>query len=283
VIHASTACLGAHELWPTLDQYAENGIAAVELGSCRLATTDGLADRLRDYGMHYLVHNYFPPPADPFVLNLASSEGATRRRSLDFVEDALELCAVVGSPLYSVHGGFVTDPVVGADGRLVFPDPPHRAAGEEAMDRYIAAIAHAADSAQRLDLDLLVENNVCTPENRGKLLLQTDEEIASLFAQVDSPALGLLLDAGHLTVTAATLGFDRNEFVERLTPWIRAIHAHENDGAVDSHHPVRTGGWVASLLARVADDVVVVEEAAFDDVRALSAHLAELRGMIGGE
>ena len=40
----------------------------------------------------FQIHNYFPPPSIPFVLNLASQDEEVARLSLNHVDHALECC-----------------------------------------------------------------------------------------------------------------------------------------------------------------------------------------------
>jgi sugar phosphate isomerase/epimerase len=102
------------------------------------------------------------------------------------------------------------------------------------------------------------------------LLLQTPDE----FAELDG--FGILLDTGHLNVSATTLGFDRAEFVERLGPRIRAFHLHDNDGSADLHRPVEPDSWALEAVRATAPEAVVVE-ALFANVEALRDHVDQVR------
>jgi sugar phosphate isomerase/epimerase len=265
-IFASTGCVRG-EFWDKLDRYRDAGLEDVELGTTTEPLGDGLVDRLREHARRYVVHNYFPPPAESFVLNLASPDDDVRARSLRLVEHALETAAALGSPLYSVHAGFVSDPT-GFDGRSFVFAPGGDA--EAAKDRFREAIGAALDRARDLGVELLVENNVCTPETRGALLLQAPDEFEEL------TGFGILLDTGHLNVSATTLGFDRSEFVRRLGPRIRAFHLHDNDGSADRHEPAAAGSWAREAV-RATDAETIVVEALFANVEALRDHVEELR------
>jgi sugar phosphate isomerase/epimerase len=218
----------------------------------------------------YLVHNYFPAPAEPFFLNLASADAAIRERSLRFVDRALELTAELGAPFYSVHAGFAADPV-DFDGRsLVIPDGGDL---EQAQARFVDALRPALAKADELGLDLLVENNVTMPHHRGKLLLAEPAGFERLFAELPHPRLAILLDTGHLNVSAHTLGFDRADALVRLAPHVRAVHLHDNDGSADTHSPVEPGSWA---LAALRPGVTPIVEARFPNTNALAAHLSWL-------
>jgi sugar phosphate isomerase/epimerase len=274
VIHASTACVGTRDLWETLDAYRAAGLTAVELGATRIDDVSDLAQRLRDTGLDFAVHNYFPPPREPFVLNLASPDDGIRRRSLELARNAIDLCADIDAPFYSVHAGFVLDPV-GRDGDgFAFADPEPGAA-DVALDRYADAYAQLSRHGGERGVAVLVENNVCTPSLRGKLLLQTTDEFAELRRRV--PETAILVDTGHLNVSARTFGFDPTEFVEALGPAIGGWHLHANDGSADTHDPAAPGWWAIEMLGTAP----VVVEARFETVEELADYVAWLAVVAG--
>jgi len=57
-----------------------------------------------------ILHNYFPPPAVPFVLNLASTCNEIRLRSVQHCIQGLQLSAEIAAPFFSAHAGFCVDP-----------------------------------------------------------------------------------------------------------------------------------------------------------------------------
>lgn len=279
-VYVSTAAVSApRELWAILAAYRDVGIDRVELGFCDLDDVHALGPRLRSLGLDYLVHNYFPPPPDPFVLNLASSDRELARRSLEMVLEAIDLTAELGAPFYSVHAGWITDPI-GFDGTsFVLPDPrPGEEA--EARSRLADALGVALARAEERDVGMLLENNVCTDDLRGKLLVLEADDLTALLRELGSSRLGLLLDTGHLNVTARTLGFDRLAFVDTVASYVRALHVHDNDGVVDQHRPIESGTWVQALLRRpVFAGVPVTVEAKFPDATAAQTQARFLTGV----
>ena len=278
-IYVSTACLaGEVQLAERLHKYAEAGFSHVELGAGVLALRKGWREDGLPIGLHFIIHNYFPPPLGPFVLNLASNHDANRRRSIEFVVRALDLTAQLGASFYSVHAGFITDPMAFEKDGFVFPLPASQEESVLAMDRFVRSVKTVLSHAEKLRIQLLIENNVCVAENKGKLLLQTAEEFEELFRRCPSENLGMLLDTGHLNVSASTFNFDRMEFVERVAPFVRAFHVHDNDGATDRHDPLQPGSWVVAVLNRPEfAQCPVILESKFQDVQALSQHVSWLR------
>ena len=283
-IFVSTVCLpGVQPITSRISLYRSHGLNAIELGAGVSVDKDSLS-QVAGMGCQFLVHNYFPPSPEPFVLNLASGDDSIRKRSLDLISEALALTARLGAPFYSVHAGFITDPTSFGMTSFVFPMPASPDEPQFAMDRFTTALEIAVDRAQHLGVQLLVENNVCSHELRGKLLLDTADEFLTLFHILPSPYLGILLDTGHLNVTAHTLDFDRMSFVDEVTPYIRAFHVHDNDGIADTHQPVQPGSWVFDVLRRPEfAGLPIVVEARFETVADLRRHVDWLKTELGRE
>jgi sugar phosphate isomerase/epimerase len=210
----------------------------------------------RRAGLQFALHNYFPVPRDPFVINLASANQAIRCRSLEHCRMALRLSAELGSPSYSVHAGFVTDPAPSNLGG-VFP-PPGGRTRDEAASAFYDAVAALCETAEQVGVDLLIENNVVSPANApdGRNLLflgVTPEDFAALEAAVPSPRRGVLLDVGHLNVSATALGFDARQALDAIRPSVRALHLSDNDGTMDRHRAFTSTAWFVSALATFTD------------------------------
>jgi sugar phosphate isomerase/epimerase len=277
-VYASTACVSApRDLWAILSAYRTSGLERVELGACTVEDdASPLAARLRGEGLDYLVHNYFPPPPSTFVLNLASPDPQLRSRSLQFVLAAISLAAEIGSSLYSVHAGFVTDPV-GFDGaHFVLPAPQSAQEADRASERLAEGLQVAVERAHELGVRLAVENLDVLESDVGRIVPAAPEEFGRLLAEIDG--LGLLLDTGHLNVTARTLGFDRATFVDEVAPYVSAFHVHDNHGLADTHLPVSDGSWVLEVLRRPRfAGLPLSVEARFDTAAELAAHVEWLR------
>ena len=93
-----------------LSELLEHGVISVELGSTH-CFEDNVIEKLKDSSFTYLVHNYFPPPVNPFVVNLASTNEEIRNRSIQHAKDCISAAAVLGARLYTYHPGFISDPI----------------------------------------------------------------------------------------------------------------------------------------------------------------------------
>jgi sugar phosphate isomerase/epimerase len=111
-----------------------------------------------------LVHNYFPPPREPFVLNLASVNMETRELSYEHVRRAIDLSARCGAPFYSVHSGFAMDLRPGDLGKpeaqVGMRTVPHAVA----YTTFISSVRQLSAYGKARGVRLLIENNVITRE-----------------------------------------------------------------------------------------------------------------------
>jgi sugar phosphate isomerase/epimerase len=235
---------------------------------------------ISEYPFDFIAHNYCFPPEDPFVLNLASQDDQIRTRSIEYVCDAVEFCQHHGIDQYSFHAGFRTDP----DLSLTFSqtDVP---AYVDSLETFCESLEKILDRVGGLDVNLAVENNVVEPQNivndEPLVLLCEPSEIVQLYDRlsVGGDRLGILLDTGHLRVSAATLGFDPDDFVFEAKDSVSSVHLHTNDGSEDEHCPVEPGDRELRSVGEVAEPTVTIESR-FERTTALREHQLWLRSAL---
>lgn len=265
---SSGAFQGVTTLEELLPVCRENALYDIELASgLRVGTEGGYLPLIEPVGdeFRFLLHNYFPAPADPFVLNLADLDEDNRSRSLRFCLNALEGSSAMGLPFYSVHAGFVSSLRPEDLGR------PERQQGEitageyaSALDRFSESVSSLAVEARRLGVRLLLENNVDAVSRPGHshLLLVSGEEVERFFSGGIPDEVGLLLDVAHLSVSSKYRGFDPAQAVEKMAPWIGALHLSDNDGWRDSNAICEPESWFwEPLQANCGRNTVTVLEA----------------------
>jgi sugar phosphate isomerase/epimerase len=228
-----------------VEEFQTAGLVAIECSAGAWAVD--LRERLRgaSEGVALRLHNYFPPPQVPFVLNLGSLDDEVGRRSLEQAHTALEWSKELGSPVYSVHAGFRLDPspteLGGMIRHRVLPDR------DEVMDCFLERVHTLARGAEQLGIRLLLENNVVSQVNlqaqgEDAFLMTTPLECEEVMHRTPDN-VGLLLDVAHLKVSANSLGYDPVEMFERCNDWVGAYHLSENDGESDTNEPVRKDSW----------------------------------------
>jgi len=209
-----------------------------------------------------LVHNYFPPPEQPFVLNLASKDPAVVRQSREHCRRAIDLCAEIKAPFYSVHSGYAFDVEPSLLGKKL--SHVRRFPLDEAKKIFIESLQGLCEYGHPQGIDLLIENNVVAPMNLidGKnclLLSATDEDLLEIRERVGSKHLFFLVDFGHVKVTSLALGFAPTSFTRTLADGIRAFHLSDNDGFQDSNDMFDEKAWFLPMLKDFRNQVFVIE------------------------
>jgi len=218
--------------------------------------------RLQDkHNINYLVHNYFPPPNEHFVLNLASLDDSIVQKSLDLCQKAINLSRLLGSKKYAVHAGFLIDISLRNIGSSIQEIP--------IFDRQ-AAIERFSLSWQRLQEmsggtpELYIENNVLSSTNyvnfrqKNPLLFTNYEGYLELRERIEFKPL---IDLAHLRVSSKTLGLDFLDELDKHFLLTNYFHASENDGCHDQNRPLYENGLITQTLKeRKFDNTTVTLE-----------------------
>jgi sugar phosphate isomerase/epimerase len=257
------------DVFDVLDAYEEAGFRNVELGSSHPYNENISPATIETYDFNFLVHNYFPPSRDLFVINIASQNKTILKRSLDQLKTSIDLCDYLGATLFTFHSGFRVDP--GIDFRFKTDNiVPYGAAMKTMVQSLVELNKHAKDRG----IKIAIENNVLAAHNlvngENELLTMCEYwEFEHLFREICSDNLGILLDLGHLNVTANTLGFDVKTFIYKLKDRVFAVHLHENNGKVDEHRCPKEGDWSLEIVDKYFKEIPVVLECRCDDINKL--------------
>lgn len=263
-IYLSTMAAGNMPILNFARLAREFGMAGIELSSS-LPLSAGDFFKVREQmpsGIRFLVHNYFPSPSEDFVLNLASPDQEILRKSRDHCANAVTFCSEVASPFYSVHAGFALNAAPSDLGKELAH--LERCSLADAKKVFINSLNILCRQAQSKGMRILVENNVLAPFNlvRGRnefLLGVTAEDLLELLANVNMPNLGLLIDMGHLKVSARSLGFSDALFLKTLMPYIEAFHLSDNDGNKDDNYAFNETAWFFKHLRDLKTEHFIIE------------------------
>lgn len=209
-----------------------------------------------------ILHNYIPAPYDSFVLNLASPSKEILRNSTKLVKEALEISAEIKAPIFAVHSGF-----------SYYGDPESLGKKQKHLEHFSfteaekifeESIFKLADYARNLGVKLLIENNVITKQNlqdgENKSYLVADLNNSLYFLKkFESLGVGLLLDTGHLQVSANALKFDKLEYVKGCLKYIGALHISENNFISDQHFPLNSKSWALEVINLLPKRIITVE------------------------
>jgi sugar phosphate isomerase/epimerase len=237
-----------------LDFY-QAGIRHVELSGGSYSNQFEKDSQLVPADLMIQVHNYFPPPAIPFVFNLASDMVEVANLSINHAQTAIKIAATLKRSIYSFHAGFRINPLASELGKKL--ETRRLINRSEALNIFIERVYGLSKFAEDLGVKLLIENNVITQFNFNSFgedpLLMTDPEEIIYVMKGMPKNVGLLVDVAHLKVSSQTLKFDLIDAHERLKPWIHGYHLSDNDGSVDSNEPVLASSWFWEHLLRGLD------------------------------
>ncbi|MCX2982114.1 hypothetical protein EYC98_14730 [Halieaceae bacterium IMCC14734] len=221
------------------------GVKSIELSGCEYSETLLEDLRLLVPELEFQLHNYFPPPADPFVLNLGSLDKQVGERSIAHVEQAIQWCVELGTSRYSFHAGFLLDPKVDELGRRI----PARSLfnRDESIEAFISRVSQLAEIAERAGVALMIENNVLSANNAKEFasnpLLMCDPEESQNIMRRLPDSVTQLIDVAHLKVSANSLGFKPESMFDVCSERITGYHLSDNNGLEDSNKPFADDAW----------------------------------------
>jgi len=209
-----------------------------------------LIEIYRSANIKKIIHNYFPAPEHPFVLNLASSNNEIREASINHCKQGIDLAKESSENIFSVHAGFCIDPGVSELGRKINYSSNYKK--EIHLQHFINSLNVLLKYSSPIGVKLLVENNVISEENffnqNNPLLCCSSSEIINIIEQINNPNLMLLLDTAHLKVSCNTLNLNLVSEVEKLLPFTGAVHHSDNNGRVDNNIQLDMDYWARSFM-----------------------------------
>jgi len=287
-VFVSSGAFRVHTVAEAIDEALRLDVTNVELSSGLAHDPDLNEDIKRgcDSGLTFLLHNYFPAPETPRVLNLCAATDDDLQWSIDHCKHALDIATTIGCPFYSLHAGYavpLTAEMLGnpsVQASAMKDQPVDREASYQRMKE---AVQDVADYALALGKRLLIENNVISPVYlrdvpENPLLMTDGEEIERFMCEVDRSNVGFLIDVGHARVSASALEFDPIEFMARVKPFTEALHLSDNDTQEDQNLTFDETAWFWPLLKDFADHPKVIEAYTLpdSDLTAVRARLGDL-------
>lgn len=261
-IYISTTNLTTSDsLLDTLNIYHTAGIKAVELGSGH-PPFPRYQEILVSYPFEYTVHNFFPLTDPDHLINIASQNPEHLNKTKDIARNAIGLCNQIGSRFYGIHAGYRADLDTRSLGNRLTANQIKFS--ESAFTTMVETTQDLCDYAADKNVTVVVENHVLAPfnlvENQNLyLLLCSAEEIVEFSRAVARVNFGMLIDVAHLKVTANTLEFDKYQFIESVSPWIKLFHLSENTAQSDLALPFGKGAWFEPVIKQRPEIPCVIE------------------------
>jgi sugar phosphate isomerase/epimerase len=186
---------------------------------------------------HFTIHALFPPVAKgSYIMNMSDSkEHATILKTADGMFD---LAKRIGADVVGLHGGYAGEVVWvpdrgGFDKLKMIKSIP----AETAESNMLAILEKLVQLAEERGVKLAIE---ISPFDVSKAVLSDPEIFEKVFSRFESDNLGLLLDIGHVHMSAAAKGFDPYEFAARFKDRVFELHLHDVVDGKD-HNLVGTG------------------------------------------
>lgn len=208
------------------------------------------------------IHNYFPAPKIPFVINLGSENKDIRDKSIAHCVQGIKLASQTDNKFYSAHAGFCIDPKPQDLGNKF--EQNNKLNRQKTWDIFIESCTEVLKEARKHHVHFLIENNVLAKFNiredvKNPFLCADPNEIKDLYNTFEDKYFGILLDTAHLKVSANSLGFDKFEAIEKISGCIKYIHHSDNNGLKDSNDPIFENYWFLPLMRQFEDCIHVLE------------------------
>lgn len=256
MIYLSSAFFKGRTIKDSVEKLAQHGCKYIELTGGTTyydAYLNDLIELKNKYSLEYLIHNYFPPPEKEFVLNFTSPDIEVRKRSLVFMENSLNICNKMKIPFYSFHAGYTRQLKPEKKGIYFSIDESFPENGNGATTLFYDNMARIIRKAKEVSCKIAVENLFPINETENFSLMCTPAEIESFLDHFASDNIvGLLLDLGHLNISARYLNFDKTAFLKRLLSKYRdrifEVHISENNGLKDEHKISPLDSWQLKFI-----------------------------------
>ncbi len=248
--------------------------------SSALAYREDMESLFNEYPYPKLVHNYFPAPAIPFVLNLASGDPLVRTQSIEHVLKGLRWSKKANASFYCAHAGFCIDPKPEDLGQKL-QQSTDKIDRKKYWSLFLDSIRTILPLADALEIDFYIENNVTAKMNLNRhgespLLCSSPSEMLQVIKEINHPRLGILLDTAHLKVSANALDFSAEEAVKKVAPYVRAIHHSDNEGELDNNQPIESDYWFGQFMP-LFSNIPHVLEVKKQSITAIKNQIAKLK------
>lgn len=252
MIFVSTGLIKNMTIFSVVKYYLKGGIKNIEMSGGKYDPNiiNKLIPLKKDN--NFMLHNYFPPPKNPFTLNLATFNKSLYKLGKNHITTAIRQSANIGSKYYSFHAGFLVDPLPKDLGKNILKQKINDE--RVATDLFLERLYLISKIAKKEGVELLVENNVLTKKNfktfKKNPLMMTSLKQTLKIVKNFPRNVNLLIDLAHLKVSAKTLNFSPSEYLKKCDRWIKAYHVSDNRGNQDTNNLITNKSWFWPHISR---------------------------------
>lgn len=264
MIYVSSSCIQEKSIEHSIRALVDEGYQNIELSGGTDYQEDALEVLLKlkeELNVNYLLHNYFPTPVSPFVLNLASLDENTSRLSIENIKKSIDWSVKLGAEVFAFHAGFLLNiPLIQIGKKIGKTDLFDEVLAYEKFSKNLYLVQEYNNNR----VNLYVENNVLSLPNYESFCSKDPFFFTSSNNLIDMKLpknFGLLLDVAHLKVSCQTLGLNFNLELNKLYDKTSYIHISDNCGSVDSNDQLEEGSLLYESLSEmwVAGKTITIE------------------------
>lgn len=252
MIYISTSCIKSKYIFESIKILGENNFNNIELSGGTFFYDKIEEDLLRlkaERKLNYLIHNYFPPPEEPFVLNLASLDSNIYNRTLSFYENSIRFSEKLGISFYGIHAGFFMNPSIKQIGKNFSFKKLFDV--NKSIEQFCNGYNNLSTISKKVSI--YIENNVFSYENynvfkENPFMLLCYNDYIKLKDKIN---FKFLLDIGHLKISSNILGLNFEKELELLLPESDYLHISDNDSLNDINDPIKRSSSMYEILRRL--------------------------------
>ena len=252
MIYVSTSGIKKESVLDIIDELIESGINNIEL-SGGTKPIDNLDDKILSYknkNINFLLHNYFPPPKENFVINIASCDKEVFNNSINQCLNAIKLSKKLNAKKYAVHAGFLIDPKpkeIGLGTNVNFKK--NFFDKDQSINQMKLALERFTKEANG-ELKIYLENNVLSKKNseifeNNPFFLTDKKSFLDLRKKIK---FNLLLDLAHLKVSCKSQNLNFIEEANFLINQTDYVHLSGNNGYEDTGNGIIEDKEILEIL-----------------------------------
>jgi sugar phosphate isomerase/epimerase len=252
MIYVSSSCVKAKYIRESVLQLVEAGFKNIELSGGTQPYENMVSDLLElkeKYSLNYLLHNYFPPPITPFVVNLAALDPETAHSTMEHLKSSLIISNELKAGKFGFHAGFLINIPMNEMGKEITRQKLLDSI--ESMNAFCSRYNEIKFLSDKIELYL--ENNVLSETNYKNFEGVNPfhfTDLDSYHELAERIKFKPLIDVGHLKVSCCTLKLDFAKQLEVFLNMSDYIHISDNDALRDANEPFVKNSEMYDLISR---------------------------------